>query len=81
MSSATITYGSDFLNIRISTKTPEALHYLFMKGLIVSLKNPLHMGHANSDEIDGILTLADVLGNIIPDENRLSKAYDQNGNC
>lgn len=72
---SSIIYSKDCLVIKIPTGSPAALHYSIMRGLISSLKSQMLMEDRVSAEVDGLVTLADVLGQIVPTETQLVKAF------
>jgi flagellin-specific chaperone FliS len=75
MNSTTICYHENALEIRLGTSSPESLHLLIMRGITTSLKNAIQAKENSQQEVEGLLTLADVLQKITPKENELEKAY------
>lgn len=70
-----VLYSEEALVIKIKTGSPAATHYSLLRGLITSLK--LHMQNEEriDEDVDGLVTLANMLSSIIPKETQLVNAF------
>lgn len=71
-----VLYNENALVIKIQTAAPAALHYSLLRGLITSLKLQILNPERLDEDVDGLVTLANLLSSIMPKEPQLINAFE-----
>ena len=68
-------YRENALVIKFKTACPAATHHSLLRGLITAMKLQMQNSERIDSDVDGLVTLANVLSCIMPNEFELSKAF------